>query len=193
MVARTKRDIIVQTISEHKPTTIGQLAALIKEEQSIDEDTFIETINEMVKDKSLILDEPQYPIHSFLDYLFTINISSWFWVTITIIALTALLATSGSDILPVDLLRWCFGSLFLLFLPGYSCLQLLLPKDSEINRSQRLVFSIPTSLSIVILVGFSLNYSPLGIRLDSLLVSISAITLLLTIPAAFRAYLRIKV
>lgn len=188
MLDRKKRDLVSQVIKDHDPETVDQLAALIQAEGALDEETFIETIKEMARDGSLKLEPPKYPIRSFLDYLFTLNVSSWFWFTIAITGLTAMLALLPSGFLPLDVLRWGFGSVFLVFLPGYSCLQLLFPRPLELRRSQRYLFSVPISLAMLILIGLVLNYSDIGIRLDSLLESIGSIIVVLASSAAFRLY-----
>jgi len=189
MLEASKRDLIARIVEEQKPGTVGQLAALIKADGVLDEETFVETVKGMARDGSLELEGPKYLFRSFLDYLFTLSVSFWFWLTIAITAAAAVVAVSPSGFLPLDVLRWCFGSVFLLFLPGYSCLQLLFPKQEEMRKSHRYVFSVPVSLAILIITGLILNYSNVGIRLDSLLESIGAVIIVLTVAAANRLYL----
>ena len=189
MSEKAKRDLIARLIGEHKPETVGQLSAIIKAEGAFDEETFVETVRGMVRDGSLKLEEPKYPIQSFLDYLFTLGVSSWFWATMAVTALAAVLALTPTGFFPVDVLRWGFGSVFLLFLPGYSSLQLIFPNQQEIRKSQRYIFSVPVSLALVIMLGMVLNYSGVGIRLATLLESIGSVTVVFAIAAAFRLYL----
>ena len=189
MSEEAKRDLIARLIGEHKPGTVGQLSALIKAEGAFDEETFVETVRGMVRNGSLKLERPKYPIRSFLDYLFTLGVSSWFWTTMAVTALAAALALTPTGLFPLDVLRWGFGSVFLLFLPGYSSLQLIFPKEQEIRKSQRYIFSIPVSLAILIILGLVLNYSGAGIRLATLLESIGSVTVVFAVAAAFRLYL----
>jgi hypothetical protein len=189
MSEKAKRDLIARMIEEHKPGTVGQLAALAEAERALDEETLIQTVKGMVRDGSLKLEGPKYPIQSFPDYLFTLGVSSWFWATMAVTALAAVLALTPTGFFPVDVLRWGFGSLFLLFLPGYSFLQLIFPKQREMRKPQRYIFSIAVSLAIVIMLGLVLNYSGAGIRLATLLESIGSVTVVFAVAAAFRLYL----
>ena len=189
MLERANRDLIARTIEEHKPSTVGQLAALVKADGALDEETFVETIKGMALDGSLKLEGPKYLFQSFLDYLFTLNVSSWFWLTITITASATALAMLPSGFFPLDVLRWCFGSIFVVFLPGYSCLRLLFPRQEEMRKFQRYIFSIAVSLAIVIVMGLVLNYSNIGINLLSLLGSVGALILIFAVAAGIRLYL----
>jgi len=189
MLEREMRDLVAQMIKDHDPRTVGQLAALLKAHGAFDEERFTETVKQMVRDGSLRLEKPKYPLGSFVGYLRTPSVSSWFWSTIALTAVAVVLAISPSGFLPLDALRWCFGSVFLLFLPGYSCLQLLFTKPGEMRKSQRYILSVPVSLAILIILGLVLNYSNVGIRLDSLLETEGAVIVVLGVAAAIRLYL----
>ena len=189
MTEQAKRDLIARLIGEHKPETVGQLVALAEADGKFDEGTLIETVRGMVRDGSLKLGAPKYHIRSFLDYLFTLDVSSWFWAAMAATGITAVLALMPTGFFPLDVLRWGFGSLFLLFLPGYSSLQLIFPEQRDMRNSQRYVFSIPVSLAILIILGLVLNYSGAGIRLATLLESIGFVTVVFAVAAAYRLYL----
>jgi len=192
MQERGDRELIARIVKEHAPETVGELTLLAKDHSEFDEDRFLETVKEMVRDGSLGLRPAEYSIHSFLDYLFTLDLSSWFWLTIGGDALAVVLALLPTGFLPVDALRWSFGSIFLLFLPGYSCLQLLFPRLQDLRRSQRYLLSVPVSLAFLILIGLVLNYSGVGIRLFSLLESMSALTIAFAVAAAMRRNLLLE-
>ncbi|MEM2179169.1 MAG: DUF1616 domain-containing protein, partial [Candidatus Methanomethylicaceae archaeon] len=80
------------------------------------------------------------------------------------------------------------GSLFVLFLPGYSLIEALYPREEELSPLERLALSIGLSLAIVPLVGLILNYTPWGIRLDPIITALSFLTLGLLLISSYRKY-----
>jgi uncharacterized membrane protein len=55
-----------------------------------------------------------------------------------------------------------------LFIPGYSVVAALYPKDHDIELIERIALSFGLSIVVVPLIGYGLHFTPLGIRLDSL-------------------------
>jgi uncharacterized membrane protein len=92
-------------------------------------------------------------------------------------------------------LRIVLGSLFTLFLPGYSLIEALYPKEDELSPLERLALSIGLSLALVPLVGLVLNYTPWGIRLDPTMAALTTLTLALLSVSAYRKFgiLKLKV
>lgn len=87
-------------------------------------------------------------------------------------------------------LRAVLGFILVLFVPGYVFVSALFPGSDEIDGIGRLALSIGLSICIVIFIGIALNYTPWGIRLKPILLSISAFTLVTT---AICAYRRVKI
>ena len=112
-------------------------------------------------------------------------ISTWFWAAVAAVVLSMGLisVTSGVAIY----LRYVFGSVLVLFLPGYSLIEALYPKK-ELDELTRFALSIGLSLALVPLVGLVLNYTPFGIRLLPVTLSIAGLTLLLLAYALFRKH-----
>jgi len=68
--------------------------------------------------------------------------------------------------------RTILGLPLILFIPGYVLLSALFPtkkEDKGIDVTERIAFSFGLSIAIVPLLGFMLNYTPWGIRLESIL------------------------
>ncbi len=103
--------------------------------------------------------------------------SYWYWgaVAATILSLALISVTSGLALY----LRYLFGGLLVLFLPGFSLIELLYAKMKELDDLTRLALSIGLSLAIVPLDGLVLNYTPFGIRLLPVAVSLGVLTLIL--------------
>jgi uncharacterized membrane protein len=88
---------------------------------------------------------------------------------IAIAALTAaavpLLAFAG---LP-EAARVPLGLPFLLFLPGYALIAAIFPRPGWPDAVERLALSAMVSLAVVALIGIALNYSPWGVRAESII------------------------
>ena len=105
-------------------------------------------------------------------------------------------------------LRVIVGLPFVLFLPGYAFIAALFPeqgptdapqsesesdagvlsREEGIDGIERVALSFGTSIAIVPLIGLVLNFTPWGIRLLPVLVSVSGFTLVATVIAAVRRW-----
>lgn len=87
---------------------------------------------------------------------------------------------------PYNFLRILLGIPFLLFIPGYTLLAALFPKRDALSGVSRLALSFALSIAIVPLLGLILNYTPWGIRLESILYTVSLFIFLTSMIAWFR-------
>jgi uncharacterized membrane protein len=87
---------------------------------------------------------------------------------------------------PISLLRILIGVPFVLFFPGYALVCALFPKRQDLDEVERLALSIGLSIAVVPLLGLVLNYTPFGIRLHPVLVSLFSFTLLMSFVAMYR-------
>ncbi|MEM2152999.1 MAG: DUF1616 domain-containing protein [Nitrososphaerota archaeon] len=131
------------------------------------------------------------PPKSFVNYLFSSYII-WFWFLAGSITLTIFIIYIAPQASPFVYLRYIFGSLFVLYLPGAALIELLYPKPSDLSQLERLALSIGLSLALVPLVGLILNYTPWGIRLDPIVISLSMLTLAFGLGAVVRKFLLLK-
>ncbi len=83
-------------------------------------------------------------------------------------------------------LRVPIGLLMVLFVPGYVLIAALFPKKDDLDGIERIALSFGLSIAVVPLIGLSLNYTPWGIRLVPVVISISAFTLLMAVAAYWR-------
>jgi len=93
---------------------------------------------------------------------------------------------------PFVYLRYIFGSIAVLFLPGYSLIEALYPKKEDLDSLERLALSIGLSLALVPLVGLLLNYTPWGIRLDPIIVALASLDIALVLIGAYKKESYIK-
>lgn len=82
--------------------------------------------------------------------------------------------------------RTVLGLLLVLFLPGYALIASLFPKKDDLDGIERLALSFGLSIAITPLIGLALNYTPFGIRLDPILISLTAVTLVLCAASYLR-------
>jgi uncharacterized membrane protein len=75
--------------------------------------------------------------------------------------------------LPALVLRIILGIPFVLFFPGYTLLLALFPRKERLSSIERVALSFGLSIAVVPLIGLILNYTPWGIRLESILYSVT--------------------
>jgi hypothetical protein len=112
-------------------------------------------------------------------------LSLWFWAALGAVALSLALISVTSGV--AFYLRFVFGIVLVLFLPGYSLIQALFPKN-ELDELTRFALSIGLSLALVPLTGLALNYTPFGIRLLPVAISLAGLTIALLIVALTRKH-----
>lgn len=75
--------------------------------------------------------------------------------------------------------RNILGLPLVLFLPGYALIAALFPAKSDLDGIERTALSFGLSIAVVPLIGLGLNYTPWGIRLLPILISLSVFTLVM--------------
>lgn len=137
------------------------------------------------KKGGLNLSEPNPPSNL---WSFAFNLESlWFWALTALVAFTMLFVffVNASPLLYV---RYVLGGVFILFLPGFMLISALYPRSGELDGLERLALSIGLSLAIVPLVGLILNYTPWGITLTPIMVSLAIFSEALALGALERKY-----
>ncbi len=83
-------------------------------------------------------------------------------------------------------IRTVLGLPMVLFLPGYALIAALFPSKDDLDGIERLALGFGLSIAVVPLIGLGLNYTPWGIRLIPILVSLSVFTLFMCVVAVYR-------
>lgn len=185
------RTMIDKALARH-PSTVRDLALQIQAGTAVNEVDFVDAVKGMVGDGTLALGPPSYEIETVLDYLFTITQSAWYWAVIGATALSLIIVGVTPDTFPLVVPRWVFGSIFVLFLPGYAFLELLFPLGRELDSLERFALNIGVSLAVVPLIGLVLNFTPWGIRLIPIVTSLASFTILAASAAVIRKYWSIR-
>lgn len=185
-------ETIENTVKTQHPQTVKQLATALTASGAIEEADFVATVKEMANNGTLVLEPPSYDIATVLDYLFTFTLSGWLWGSLLTIVLSLLAVTLIPDLFPLNIARWVLGSILVLYLPGFSLIQLLFPKGKEIDSLERFALSIGLSLALVPLIGLVLNFTPWGIRFAPIVASLGTFTIVALLAAAIRKYLEVR-
>jgi len=74
----------------------------------------------------------------------------------------------------------------ILFWPGYCLIASLFPQESDIDLLERFALSFGLSIAVVPLIGLGLNFTPWGIRLEPVVVSLALFTLAMIFIAHYR-------
>ena len=162
-----------------------------KSVEELEKETILNKVDIIKKIYVLIkkgfLDIEDYkPARNIVSYLFNLD-SIWFYaVTILVIATIMLVYYAVKP--PLIYVRYVLGSLYVLYLPGYSLIEALYPRGDELEPLERLALSIGLSLALVPLVGLLLNYTPWGIRLVPVTISLAILTEGLSVIALIRKY-----
>jgi uncharacterized membrane protein len=101
-----------------------------------------------------------------------------------IVALSLLLAPL--EFLTTGAIRIVLGLAFVLFFPGYTLIAALFPGKNGLPDVVRLALAFGLSIVVTPLIGLVLNYSPWGLYLHSMLISITVFIFLMTAIAWFR-------
>lgn len=84
--------------------------------------------------------------------------------------------------------RTIFGIPLVLLFPGYSLTAALFPRKDALDGIERFALSLGLSIAIVPLLGLALNYTPFGIRLLPVLITLSGFIICLSMLACIRRF-----
>lgn len=84
---------------------------------------------------------------------------------------------------PSNALRVVLGLPFVIVFPGYVLTAALFPRRNALDGLERLALSFGLSITIVSLIGLGLNYTPWGIRLYPILISLSIFIVTVSVVA----------
>lgn len=175
---------IIELIKEKHPKNTEQLISFLQEKNDFTKEEIINLLIGM-ENKGILnfRKETENPI-SLGAYFFTRH-ALWYWIVIGLsLATTISIFTipGNSSVLLLNL-RMAFSLIFILLLPGYSLVRTLFPlqiknkNKLQIEKSERLGLSFGMSLVIVTLTGLLLNFTPFGITIIPLVLSLFLITL----------------
>lgn len=188
------KDLIIQVVKKEKPETAKQLISLIQQTQGLPEKEITKLLIELENENKVHFTKKEPPTYATIkEYLFSSK-AVWYWTTIVLAAATTVTVfTIPENAVPLVYLRSALGIIFLLFLPGFSFIKALYPSEVPIKTSsenmdtiERVVLSFGMSLTLVPIVSLILNYTPWGIRLTPITLSLLALTVVFATAARAR-------
>lgn len=90
--------------------------------------------------------------------------------------------------LPSSVLRIVFSIPFIFFFSGYTLVALLFPKKDSLSIIERVVLSIALSIAIVTIIGLGLSFTPWGIDIYPISITINIIIVVFSSLAYYRRY-----
>jgi len=183
------KEFIIQRVKAENPRTVRDLFEMAsKKRPTLAEDEFIQSIKELKESGTLELELPTPKVDSYLAYLKLRSENAWFHLVVSASLATILAIYILPSTYPIVIFRWILGSVFVLFLPGYTTVQALFAGRRELDDIERFALSVGLSLAVTPLVGLLLNYTPWGIRLDPIVLCLSIFTLAMAAIGTVRRY-----
>jgi hypothetical protein len=190
------KELITQTVKKEKPETAKQLISLIQQTQGLQEKEITELIVELENENKIHFTKKEPPTPATVNkYIFSPK-ATWYWTTIALAAATTVTVfTIPENAVPLVYLRSALGIIFVLFLPGFAFIKALFPAKVPIKTSsenmdtiERVALSFGMSLALVPIVGLILNYTPWGISLTPITLSLLSLTVVFATVAVLREY-----
>jgi hypothetical protein len=193
---RQIKELILETLKSQKPETTQQLIQFIQDRNGILPYQTAELLTELEDERLASFAKPKPITHSiFKSYINSKN-ANWFMCTLLFALTTVLLVLIIPErAYPLTIFRFVLGSIFMLFLPGYTFLRMLFPErilqmtdTKEISNIELIAQSIGVSLVLAGMIGLALNYTPMGIRLVPITLSLLALTVIFATIAVKREF-----
>ena len=184
------REAILATLSQRSRIGVGDLIKEISEVLEYDWRAVASKLRDMEDEGVIEFSEPKGH-GSILEFIGSPK-SAWFLWSLVIVETTLLLVltlpTTNSVLEPILFLRYLFGSVLVLFLPGYAMIQALYPYGSPFGDLAKFALSFGVSLALGVVVGLGLGLSPLGLDARSVSVSLALCTLTFLLIGFKRKY-----
>lgn len=183
---------IIQIVEEAKPENVEQLIKLVKEKFPLPDQEILTRIL-YLQEKEKIGLKPHKPLtpQKLTTYLRSSQ-AYWYWIIIILASTTTLLIfTIPENAFPLVYARYILGSIFVLWLPGYTFIKALFP-EKELDNIERVALSMGMSIALVPIVGLLLNYTPWGIRLTPITIGLLALTFTFATAAIIREHQKIR-
>ena len=179
---------LIKTIGNENPETLEEAVRLFCLKFPEDEEAVMERVLGLEGQGKISFEKPSAVVPSSLtEYLFS-GWTIWFWVVFSLAVFASVLGfVVPEGAFPFVYSRYVFGSVFLLFLPGYSLIKALFGSN-ELDNIERVALSVGLSLALVPLAGLLLNYTPWGIRTTPVTLSLLGLTLVLAFAAVIREH-----
>lgn len=184
----------IVVLARAKPhSTVRELYEVARgRQQTLAEEEFVERVVKLVAGGKIELEETIPSNVPFSKFLAVWYLNLWLYVVVSISVVILVAVYALPQAYPLVVIRWVAGSIFVLFLPGYVTSRALFPKK-ELDSVENFALSLGLSLALVPLMGLVLNYTPWGITLNALIVSLILYVVIVGFAAAARNFQLLRV
>ena len=181
---------IINIIDELKPDSVEQLIYHISERSSLPEKVVLQKIASLESQGKIRLVSPMKKMPDRVQEYILSREAAWFWLIIVLSSISSI-SVLWLSAEPLVYLRYALGVPLILFLPGYSLMRALFPEKGN-DLFEKIILSVGLSLALSPLVGMLLNYTPWGLTVWSVTLSIFLLISALTFAGVFREYYYLK-
>jgi hypothetical protein len=179
---------LADVIGNEHPETLEEAIKLARLKFSGSDEAIMERVLRLESQGKVFFEEAPATVPSSLMEYFFSGWAVWFWVVFGLASAASVsVFVVPEDAFPLVYARYVFGSVFVLFLPGYSLIRALFG-SKELDDIERFALSIGLSLALVPMAGLLLNYTPWGIRTTPVTFCLFALTLVFASAAVVRDY-----
>lgn len=180
--------MLIQVVGNDHPETLEKAVELARLRLADCDEGITDSVLRLESQGRILFEKPPMVIPSSLTGFFLSGWAWWFWVVFGLAVTTAVMVFVVPEYaFPLVYARYVFGSVFVLFLPGYSLIRALFG-SRELDNIERFALSIGLSLALVPMAGLLLNYTPWGIRTAPVTFCLLALTLVFASAAVVRDY-----
>lgn len=177
---------IIDLVKAIDPETVELLISQVQLKYHLSKREILDHIINLQNEGKLALKNPPRSTPTTLKSYLMSSQSFWYWAVIALAAITTVLVfTVPEKAYALVYARYVLGAVFVVWLPGYTLIRALFPLK-EIDNTERVALSIGTSLALAPITGLLLNYTPWGIRVTPITVSLLALTITLATAALIR-------
>lgn len=185
MVGTDLGKVVLETAKTLSQPTVGELIDALVKQKGLKEKDATKAVYVEYKKGTLNLADV-HPPANLASYFFNLE-NAWFWGVTALVAVTVLVVfmVNSSALLYV---RYILGGIFVLFIPGFLLISALYARSEEMDMLERVALSIGLSLAVVPLIGLVLNYTPWGIRLEPIMVSLALFSEVMAVVCVVRRF-----
>ena len=196
------KNLIVEIIKNQKPETTKELLKLLQEKTTLPCEELEKLLIQLEHEEIIHFSKKENVLPETLKVYILSTSAAWYLLSIAFaIATTLAVFTIPGTVYPLEYIRSTLGLLYVLFIPGYVFTKMIFPLKLPIRTNslnletiERISLSIGMSLALLPVVGLFLNFTPWGVRLTPIALSLLALTIVFATIAVQREYLeKIKI
>ena len=186
------KDLIIEVVKRQKPKTTQQLILQVQQNLPLSDKQITRILIDLEDEGRLHFNKITLQTLASSKNSIPLIKAMWYWTIIALTVATAAVLLVPAEVSAIVYLRYVLGTGFIAFLPGYAFIKAVFPKEVPIKLSknmdifERVALSLGVSLIIAPTVALILNYSPWGVRLVPLTLSLLSLTIIFASIGALR-------